>query len=56
MGQIADDIVDGFMCSWCGTCFEKDHGYPVLCKACQKVTTPKEMKELGLQPAEHKEL
>ena len=34
MGQIADDIVNGLQCSWCGICFEKAHGYPVLCMSC----------------------
>lgn len=56
MGEIADDIREGFMCSWCGQCFTKSHWYPVLCKQCQKITTNKEMKKLGLKPAVHKEL
>lgn len=34
MGEIADDMINGFMCSNCGTCFEKEHGYPVLCGGC----------------------
>jgi hypothetical protein len=34
MGQTADDAVEGFACSHCGTYFEEPHGYPVLCKGC----------------------
>ncbi len=34
MGEIADDIINGFQCSWCGTCFEEEHGYPVACQSC----------------------
>ena len=34
MGQIADDIIDGFQCSHCGICFEEEHGHPVLCEDC----------------------
>lgn len=56
MGQIAEDIQEGFQCSWCGQCFEKEHGYPVLCFACRKGIKKKEMEKLGLQPAKYKEL
>lgn len=34
MGEIAEDMVDGFMCSLCGTYFEKEHDYPVVCDYC----------------------
>ncbi|HEX8575794.1 MAG TPA: hypothetical protein VF677_05830 [Flavobacterium sp.] len=34
MGQIANDMVNGFSCSECGIYFEKAHGYPVLCEYC----------------------
>ena len=34
MGQFADDIIYGRVCSDCGTFFEKEHGYPVLCSDC----------------------
>ncbi len=34
MGEIADDIVNGFQCSHCGVCFADEHGYPVLCEEC----------------------
>ena len=34
MGEIADDIINGFQCSWCGICFEKEHDYPVACNDC----------------------
>lgn len=36
MGQIADDMIDGTSCSWCGVYFEGTHGYPVLCNDCFK--------------------
>jgi len=31
---IADDIISGLQCSWCGVCFLSEHGYPVACKSC----------------------
>lgn len=34
MGQMAEDAINGFSCSWCGTYFKKEHGYPVACKDC----------------------
>lgn len=34
MGQIADDIINGLQCSFCGVCFENEHGYPVACCDC----------------------
>jgi len=34
MGEIADDMINGFQCSDCGTCFEEEHGYPVVCSSC----------------------
>lgn len=36
MGEIADDIVNGACCSWCGEYFSGEHGYPVLCVKCWK--------------------
>lgn len=34
MGEIADDIIDGLMCSHCSVYFVKAHGYCVLCEEC----------------------
>jgi hypothetical protein len=34
MAEIADDIVTGACCSWCGTYFCAEHGYPVVCNLC----------------------
>lgn len=34
MGQIADDMINGYCCSLCGVYFEDEHGYPVVCKGC----------------------
>lgn len=34
MGELADDMVNGQSCSWCGVYFDEDHGYPVICKDC----------------------
>lgn len=36
MGEIADDAVEGFACSWCGIYFEEPHQYPVICQKCYK--------------------
>ena len=34
MGQIADDIINGFCCHGCGMYFVEEHGFPVLCDEC----------------------
>ena len=34
MGEMADDMIEGFSCSGCGVYFEQEHGYPVLCHHC----------------------
>lgn len=44
MGQLAEDVVSGFMCSSCGVCFEKEHGHPVTCRDCWSHLTPAERK------------
>ncbi len=54
MGQAADDMTEGFACSWCGTYFSSEHGYPVLCKDCFKESTPSERD--GLPKATNPEL
>lgn len=49
MGEIADDMINGFCCSYCGIYFEEEHGFPVLCKSCYEKTA-------GIQKAYIKEL
>lgn len=34
MGQLADDMVNGYSCTLCGVYFEDEHGYPVVCQSC----------------------
>jgi len=51
MGDIADDIIDGFQCSWCGVCFTQEHGYPVACNDCWKSATNQERSNSGVQKA-----
>jgi hypothetical protein len=34
MGEIADDMVAGHSCSYCGIYFEDEHGFPVICRGC----------------------
>jgi len=46
MGQIADDIINGFQCSWCGICFKGEHGYPVACHDCYDDATKEERKDI----------
>ena len=36
MGEIADLILDGALCQWCGEDMDEAAGYPVTCEACQK--------------------
>lgn len=54
MGQVADDMIEGFACSWCGIYFVESHGYPVLCRECFAKSTKEERS--GLQRATQKEL
>ncbi len=54
MGEIADDIMEGFMCSHCGQYFKEPHGHPVLCYSCYTHETPEE--RAGLQQAYIKEM
>jgi hypothetical protein len=42
MGEMAEDIIDGFCCELCCCYFEKQHGYPVVCKECWDDLTPEE--------------
>ena len=50
MGEIADDMVEGWTCSHCGMFFGEPHGYPVLCHECFDRETPAE--RAGVQRAE----
>lgn len=42
MGEIANDMITGRCCSDCGSYFESEHGYPVLCEICWDESTTKE--------------
>ena len=54
MGEIADDMIDGTTCSWCGQFFQDPkhaqrtytHGYPVVCKDCYNYATKAERKDV----------
>jgi hypothetical protein len=46
MGEIADDLIEGRVCSWCGIYFTKEHSFPVVCKGCWKDATSDERKEV----------
>lgn len=54
MGDIANDVLNGFQCSHCGVIFKKEHGYPVLCKSCYDDV--KEEERAGLSKAQIKEI
>lgn len=56
MGDIADDVISGFQCTWCGVCFQKEHGWPVVCFSCGKGVKKKELEKYGLQQATIKEI
>ncbi len=36
MGDIAELMIEGKICSWCNIHFVKYHHYPVLCRSCFK--------------------
>ena len=61
MGQIAEDMVDGTCCSFCGQYFQDPddtescytHGYPVACKTCWKdIMRKPDTKRRGIQKAQ----
>ena len=54
MGELADDLMEGRCCEWCGIYFEADHGYPVICRGCFAEATPEERN--GVQRATINEL
>ena len=56
VGELADDMVDGFSCSWCGIYFKRPHEYPVVCKSCAKGYSDKKLLEMGVQRAIEKEM
>ena len=66
MGKIAEDMVNGFACSWCGIYFEKNHGYAVICTECwkdylhrypgDKGDKKEQLRTLGLQVAHLKQM
>lgn len=35
MGEIADQILEGQMCQWCGEYLGDGDGYPTICAGCQ---------------------
>ena len=45
MGELADDMIEGRSCSWCGIYFVEEHGYPVVCKDCAEGHTAEELLE-----------
>jgi len=46
MGELADDMIEGASCQWCGQYFEEEHGHPVVCKECWTDTTLEERKNV----------
>lgn len=49
MGEIADSMIEGETCSFCGVMFENPHGYPIACQSCWD-------KDCGVQKATENEL
>ena len=35
MGEIADLMLEGSMCQWCGECLDDAQGWPTVCAGCQ---------------------
>lgn len=56
MGDFANDIIYGRVCSDCGIFFEKEHGYPVLCVECHEDYIWQEEVEGKLPLATNREL
>lgn len=36
MGEIADLMLEGAMCQWCGEFLDGEGGYPTVCAGCQR--------------------
>lgn len=66
MGEMADDMIEGYSCSWCGIYFRRPHGFPVICSSCwkqykykqnnPKMSTAQFLKDYALQIAFEKEV
>lgn len=50
-----DSYTEGIVCSWCGTYFEKEHGYPVLCSYCFRRVEQRALKSLNIKKSIHNE-
>jgi len=59
MGDIADDMIDGHSCSWCGIYFEQPHLFAVICNSCAQqvkgMTTNQLLDKHGVQRSQEKE-
>jgi len=42
VGDIADTMLNGDMCEWCGVYIGEGNGYPRLCKKCQNTPEGRE--------------
>jgi len=49
--SLAEEMVDGEICSRCQMPFEKAHGYPVVCRFCAQGESAKDLRAEGLQIA-----
>jgi len=38
MGEVADSLINGEICSWCNKWLEHPTGYPTICTACYKAS------------------
>ena len=36
MGEIAEDMIKGDRCSFCGIFFDDSYGFPIVCRPCFK--------------------
>jgi len=41
MSETVNDIVNGLACACCGVYFEREHGYPVVCRSCYDEKAPR---------------
>lgn len=48
MGELSEDMIEGFCCTECGIYFIAPHGYPVVCKSCIKHFSKEEQDEQGM--------
>ena len=49
MGEIADQMIEGQICSWCGCAFSVSYEFPAVCRMCAQGVKKEDLEDIGLQ-------